>query len=209
MSSPLRHAVFIEPEAEIREQVLAWKARVATRWPSASYLDHPPHSTVWVGDVVDPAGAEGALTEVASSVAAVSLAIRSPHVFYDDVLIGGGQTCAFAAALTDDLARLQRAVSDALRAHRMPAGDDQLPPPLRREPFLRSWREYGFPFVGPHWIPHFTIASLPARPDDPFIGDFLATLAAWEMSLSRLSWWRIAGERHERLATVRLAPPVS
>ena len=185
-----RHAVFIEPQGDLREMVVAWKARVAGRWPSAAYLSHPPHSTVWVGDVVGGGGIEHALVVAASRVPAFTLAIRSPHVFFDDALAGGGQTCAFAAVLTDDLLGLQQAVVEAVRAHRTPGSAD-------------------FPFAGAHWIPHFTVASLPVGREDPVIEQFLGTRVSCEMPVRQLSWWRVLGERHERLASLPLAPPVS
>lgn len=209
MNSLGRHAVLIEPDGSLREAVRAWKARVAARWPSAVYLADPPHSTLWVGEVRDLEDAEREVRDTAARILEFSITIRGPHVFYDDALAGGGQTCAFAAVLTGELARLQSSVADGLRRHRSPASDDQLPAPMRREPFLGSWREYGFPFVGSHWIPHFTIASLPVRRDDPFIAEWFGATASWQVPVRHLSWWRVVGGRHERLASLRLAPAVS
>jgi hypothetical protein len=203
-----RHAVVIEPEGEIREAVLAWKARIAGEWPSAVYLHHPPHCTLWVGDLRSDAGVEPVL-EAVSRIPEFRLTVRSPHVFFDDALAGGGQTCAFAVTLTDDLIRLQHVVSEAVRQDRRPVSDDELPAPLRREPFLRSWCDYGFPFVGSHWIPHFTAAALPVPRDHRLVAEFLASTASWQMTVSRVSWWRVVGDRHERVATRRLALPGS
>lgn len=200
-----RHAVLIEPDGQLRERLLAWKSRVAAQWPSAAYVAHPPHGTIWAGALDDLGGGEQAVRETASDVREFCIDIQGPYVFYNDALAGGAHTCAFAARLTDDLARLQYAICDALRASRVRVSDGQLPLPLRRAPFLRSWREYGFPFVGPHWIPHFTVASVPVRQDDPFIAEFLASPAPRQVAVRELSWWRITSERHERLASVRLS----
>lgn len=208
VTGAFRRAIVIEPEGEIREAVLAWKARIAGEWPAAVYLHHPPHCTLWVGDLRSDDVAEPVL-DAASRLPEFRLTVRSPHVFFDDALAGGGQTCAFAAALTDDLARLQQAVSEALRQDRRPVSGDELPAPLRREPFLRSWREYGFPFVGPHWIPHFTVAALPVPRHHPLVAEFLASTGSWPMTVSRLTWWRVAGDRHERVTSRRLALPGS
>ncbi len=183
MNDLTRHAVLIEPDGALRELVLAWKSRAAARCPSSAYLGHPP----------------AALQELCTTR-------HVPHVFYNDAFAAGGHTCAFAAGLTDDLARLQFAVCDAIRPHAIRKADSQLPVALRRDPFLRSWRQYGFPFVGSHWIPHLTIASVPTRPDDPFIAEFLASAAGPPQAVRAVSWWRITGERHERLASMRLAP---
>jgi hypothetical protein len=198
--------LLIEPDGALRELVLAWKSRTAARCPSSAYVGHPPHITVWAGDVADAARTEEALRAIAAALQEFCTARHVPHVFYDDGLAGWGHTCAFASGLTDDLARLQFAVCDAIRPDAIRKADAQLPVALRREPFLRSWRQYGFPFVGSHWIPHVTIASLPTRPDDPFIADFLASPAAPPQAVRAVSWWRITGDRHERLASMRLAP---
>jgi hypothetical protein len=204
VTGAFRHAVVIEPEGEIREAVLAWKARIAAEWPAAVYLHHPPHCTLWVGDLRSDAVVEPVLDAV-SRLPEFSLAVRSAHAFFDDALAGGGQTCAFAVTLTDDLVRLQHDVAEAVRQDRRPASGDELPAPLRREPFLRSWCDYGFPFVGSHWIPHFTAAALPVPRDHRLVAEFLASTASWQMTVSRVSWWRVAGDRHERAATRRLA----
>lgn len=209
MTADSRMAVFIEPHGELHDLVVAWKSRIARRWPAAAYVDHPPHATVWVGDVRSCDEAEHSVTEAVSRVVDFSIAIRGPHVFYDDAPAGGGQTCAFAAKSTDLLAHLQRAVAGALREHRTLVSDDRLSASLRQEPFLQSWREFGFPFVGPHWIPHFTIASLPVRRDDPVLTEFLSTMPSCEMALGQLGWWRITAGRHERLATLPLARRMS
>lgn len=205
VTGAFRHAVVIEPEGEIREAVLAWKARVAGGWPSAVYLHHPPHCTLWVGnlrgdDVVEP------VLEAASRIPEFRLTVRSPHVFFDDALAGGGQTCAFAATLSDDLARLQQAVCGAVQPDRRPVSGDELPAPLRCDPFLRSWNDYGFPFVGSHWIPHFTVAALPVPRDDRLVDEFLASAVSWHMTVRRVSWWRVVGDQHECVTSRRLAP---
>jgi hypothetical protein len=206
VTGAFRYAAVIEPDGEIREAVLAWKARVAALWPSAVYVHHPPHCTLWVGDLCRDDVVENAL-EAVSRLPEFRVAARAPHVFFDDALAGGGQTCAFAVAPTDELARLQWAVSEAVRQDRRPVSDDELPAPLRREPFLHSWRDYGFPFVGAHWIPHFTVAALPVSRDHPLVAEFLASTASRPMTVTRVTWWRVIGDRHECVTSRRLALP--
>ena len=204
MIEPCRHAIFIEPEDSLRDAARDWKARVAARWPAARYVTHPPHSTVWVGDMADPAAAADALRAVAPTLTKFRTSPPRPHVFYDDALTGGGQTCVFAVSLSDDLARLQRAVCEAIRPHVNCAADARLPVALRREPFMRSWQRYGYPFVGPHWIPHVTIASVPAAADDRFLVEFCGVTPGPRQLVQAVGWWRVTGDRHERLASMWL-----
>ena len=78
---------------------------------------------------------------------------------------------------------------------------------MRSEPFLGSWRDYGFPFVGSHWIPHFTVAALPVPRDHHLLAEFLESTGCQQMTVRRVTWWRVVGDRHEQLASQRLAPP--
>ena len=204
-----RMAVFIEPAGDLLDMVVAWKARIARRWPAAAYVDHPPHATLWVGELRNGRDGPHAVADAVSQITEFPIAIRGPHVFCDDAPAGGGQTCAFAASLTEPLTHLQHAVAEALRRHRAPVSDDRLCESLRQPPFLQSWREYGFPFVGAHWTPHFTVASLRVRRDDPVLSEFLSTTARGEMPVRQLSWWHIAAGHHVRLATMQLASRVT
>lgn len=202
---PVRHALFFEPDGAVRSAVAAWKVRVAERWPRAKYLAHPAHGTLWVGDAPDSRLLRGLLGSVAASIDAFAISIRGAHVFYDDALAGGGQTCVFAVDLTEPLVDLQQRLCECLAAHRQPVGDEDLPLVLRRPPYFQSWRRYGFPFVGAHWIPHLSIAAVPVGRDDPFVNEFRREASAGEMRLSGVSWWRVAGDHHERLAWFPLA----
>jgi hypothetical protein len=81
-----------------------------------------------------------------------------------------------------------------------------VPHPLAdREPFGTSWRRYGFPFVGSHWIPHFTVASLLTAPDDPAVAEVMSVGATHHFTVDSVSVWRVRGDEHERLAVLGLA----
>ena len=127
-------------------------------------------------------------------------------MFYSDLMAAGGQTLAFKAALTEHLAQLQLGLTESLVEHVYSVADEGLPAFLRHGAFVQSWRRYGFPFVGAHWVPHFTVASLPSAPDDPEIAEFLRSPAPRSMNVERVSWWRVMGNRSERLAWIPLAP---
>lgn len=199
-----RHAVFVEPEGAVRAAVVDWKARIARQFPGSAYVHHPPHGTLWVGRVSHAHDALTALRRAVAAVPTVAGFACRPHVFYDDVMAGGGHTCAFVAPLTPELAAVQHAVSEALVPYcAVPALVD-VPAPIRQEPFLSSLRRYGFPFVGGHWIPHFTVASLPIPRDAALIRQFLEEGQQPGDSIRAVSWWRIIGDDHEQLERLSL-----
>jgi hypothetical protein len=200
----VRYALFIEPAGRARELVEAWKTRLAARWPDAHYVAHPPHATIWTGAVRDEQAAYVALTGCASALGSFNLSIGGPHVFYDDPSTGRGQTLAFAAVPSAELSRMQYVLCEALAPHVDPDPDEALPPAFRSEPFAGSSRRYGFPFVGDHWIPHLTAASVPVDRSDPIVAEFLQVDPRSTMTVDRVSWWRIAGPAHDRLASIPL-----
>jgi hypothetical protein len=170
----------------------------------AHYLAHPPHATIWTGAVRNETLARDAVTERAKSLDSLDLPIIGPHVFHDDPSTGCGQTLAFAAGMSAELTRMQHILCEALAPHIDPGPEEALPAAFRREPFLGSFRRYGFPFVGAHWIPHFTAASIPVDRADPIVAEFLQVNGRSMMTVDRVSWWRVSGPAHDRLAWIPL-----
>jgi len=204
MDNEIRHAVFIEPEDGILDAVLEWKSRIAVRWPEAAYLKHPAHGTIWCGKVKSGSSPPRDLAERIAALKRFRLPVIGPYVFFNDGL-AGGQTLAYRLALTDSLSALQQTVCGSILHHTRCQETKCLPDALRQEPFETSWTDYGFPFVGAHWIPHFTVASLPVAQDDPIVTEFMSDVCLLEMQIHHVSWWQISGEAHDRLARFPLA----
>jgi hypothetical protein len=191
-----RYAAVIEPGGALRDMVAAMKRRMADAWPASRLVSHPPHGTLWYGRSQAAAGAH-----VAAAVRRArpfAIRVRGPRVFHDDALAGGGQTCVLEVERAEALDSLQRLVAEAVAADREPDSDEALAPALRVAPYLESWRRYGFPFVGSHWIPHFTIGSLPCAAGDRAVAAFLDERPAISIDrVTEVAWWRVDGDLHE------------
>jgi hypothetical protein len=206
MPNSVRHAVFLEPTGALHDAVLARKELTARTWPGATFVNHPPHCTLWVGTLRDAEAAQHAVQNAVARMTDWPSVDQLPaHVFFDDQLAGGGQTCVLALPVTAALIALQGIVADALAPHISQPADEELPAGLRHSPYRESWRRYGFPFVGAHWLPHFTIASLPVERTDDSITQFLNEPPLHVHSTCDLSFWKVDGERHERCAWLRSA----
>ena len=62
-----------------------------------------------------------------------------------------------------------------------------------------SFKSYGFPYVGSHWIPHFTIASLKTEKSHPMITEFMKWQPSYTMIELNPSCWHIEGDKHIKL----------
>lgn len=195
--------IFIEPTGSLADAIRMLKAEVERQLPGQKFCSHPPHSTLIYGKYREP--------KLWRDQLAVALAAQSPFriqtaefgFFYDDALAGGGHTVVFKAQPVPEIFALQKTCGDVLkhwRGETEPARGGL----LEREPFRSSFAEYGFPFVGPHWIPHFTVASLKVAKDAPLLRAISSGSAQYTFELDRVSVWEIDGDSHTKLFEVPL-----
>jgi hypothetical protein len=198
----MQQAIFIEPDGELRQFLIDWKQVVTDAKGNQPYVSHPPHATLLVSRITRQSAWRAAIEQTLHAMPPLELRILRPFAFFDDPGTGGGQTLALEVDTTAPLMTLQKAVADAS----LPFVDRPgLPPPTgfqEKEPFRSSFMKWGYPFVGPHWRPHFSVASLLTTREDPLIARFLAGPAAFRIRVSALSLWDIDQDTHARLGTV-------
>ena len=191
--------IFIEPTGSLAGAIRLLKAKVEHLLPGQKFCSHPPHSTLIYGEYQEPIFWRSRLASALTGVSPFSIQTAEFGCFYDDVPAGGGHTVVIKAQPTPNIFALQKACADVLKHWRSttetPAGGGL----LEHEPFRSSQIEYGFPFVGPHWIPHFTIASLKGTKDSPLLRAITVGEARHEFHLERVSVWEIEGDSHKKL----------
>ena len=197
-----KHALFIEPCAALRDLLLAAKARVAAWRPAQVYCDHPPHCTLLAGAYHPPGAWLPELRRRLAACPPVDLRVAGWLVFPDDVAAGGGHTVTLAVTPAPELFRLQMAVAEVLGPHQVPG-----PNPWTSEPMATSQRRFGFPFVGAHWRPHFTVASLATARNDPFLPALTAPVPDFAWTLREVGLWRITDDGHTMMERIPLAHP--
>jgi hypothetical protein len=170
--------------------------------PAQPYCSHPPHSTLIFGDYGLIDAWKAALADRLKTFPAVEWSTDAWHVFPDDAMAGGGQTVALRGTNTPAIFALQRAVAEILGPfHRAQIEEHALG---AREPFASSLRQFGFPFVGAHWLPHFTIGSPRVGPGSPIVAELQSGSPAHSFSVKAIGLWEVRGEHHARIETLPL-----
>lgn len=158
----------LEPDDAFAAEVLGFKERVRRLVGEQLYLGHPPHLTLAMSVFRVEADVAGPIRDLCRGLAAPAVTIRGWHVFAADQLTGGHTlVCDVAPDAREPLARVQREAIGAAAPLRDPVAT--------RACYDESWErlsageranveQFGFPFVGPIWHPHVTVASI--RPDD-------------------------------------------
>lgn len=196
-------AIFIEPQGTLLEVLLERKAWLEQTMPGQAFCGHPPHCTVLFGAYGSPIAWLESLRQQIGALPVFELETNDWQQFPRDALAWGGCTVTYRVRLTSALSRVQQTVAGCLAP--FPVNSPVSHPLAGTEPFASSLRKFGSPFVGPHWIPHFTIGSPLVAPEAAIVTQLMSGSARHRFFVRKLSVWRVEGDRHERLNELALA----
>ena len=192
-------AIFILPKSDLKAELVRWKRRVNNELPDQPYTTHPPHMTMLNLEVSNEHDGVAAVSNLSDSINPFQIIVNGTNVFWDDASTGG-HTLFFGIEKNDTLFNLQKSLAEALLPLKI---NVPLPNNLTSsKQFLESYDKYGFPFIGDHWIPHFSVSSLQTEKTHPIIGDFLSISKQYNFTANQISVWRVDGDEHTLLETI-------
>lgn len=156
----------LEPDARLSERICKYKRRVHALVGPQTFLDHPPHLTLYLAAFANGASVADAVALVVRELSAVRTSIVGWHTFWADQLTGRHTlVCQLDDETVNKLREVQHSVISALAplrhlkvtANRYANRLASLSP-IEQASIASS----GFPFTGEHWHPHLTIASINA-----------------------------------------------
>jgi len=186
-------AVFLEPQEELSTVIQDWKNKIDFNLPGQPYCSHLPHCTLIHADVTDKQVATLKIKKVLNESVAFSVEVDQVGIFWEDIATGG-HTLYLRIKPMQEIFNLQLKIAEILRPL---VPSTQIPDYISNDSALReSYKSYGFPFVGSHWIPHFTIASLMTDRAHPIITEFMKWQPCYKMIRLDASCWHIDGDQH-------------
>ena len=149
----VKYGVFWIPNKELNQYVESWKHKIRKIEPDAIYLNHPVHSTIFLFYAFEQDQSDIIST---INIGKIFFLLNGWNIFEND-LITKGDTISLKFKPSKKVLEFQLNIANSLlRFVRKPilyqntwTGDYQ-----------ESYNRYGFPFVGSHWVPHLTIASV-------------------------------------------------
>ena len=194
-------AVFILPKEPFTSELLFWKNKIKRNFPKEPYANHPPHLTLINLDSIDEGEAIKKLSSFSKKLGSIKIEVNSRNVFLNDAFTGG-DTIYFGLKQSNSLMKLQILIADALAPIKKSIN---LNYSFKNDSLLfRSNKKYGFPYVGDHWIPHFTVASLTDNKRKKILKNFLSFPASFDFKINRFSIWRINQDVHTKLKTIKI-----
>ena len=186
----VKYGYFWVPGNEFQELVLSWKKKAELVEPDATYLYHPVHATLFLFY-----GEKQKEIEYTSLIKKDAPIFKSAEwlVFENDA-VTGGDTLTIGLEKTLDWELLQLNFAETIKPFIIKPIEY---PNEWSGPFKIAHQNYGFPFVGKHWLPHVSIASFKNK---SFIQEAVDTpIKINEINCGELALFRIEGETHTRI----------
>lgn len=194
-----KFGIFFEPEEKLARFVKDCKKRVDQVLPNQAYCSHPPHSTILCTWLKEIEKVKLVLEELLSEEVPIPFSIKESMCFYDDALTGGHTVAMKIDDISGRMADLQVRITEVIyefidfNAAPKPSGF------LLSDPFRSSYEKFASPFVGSHWIPHMSIASLGVDKDDPLLLSLLKSEFKHVGFFNEVSLVEIKGDFHSCL----------
>lgn len=152
-----KYGIFLIPPAGVCQKIVEIKNEVASLDRDATYLTHPVHTSVFLFNTslhLDAIVIH--LGELLSDLVKFEVEISGWYVFYNDILTHK-HTLTMGLVRNQIISNLQTSI--AKKITQLPTEPIHYDSEWKGE-YLTSFKLWGYPFVGSHWIPHITIASV-------------------------------------------------
>lgn len=195
-----KYAILWLPSQPVIDYIQQWKDRVGEVEPDATYLNHPVHSTFFV--FMADEYFEDKLIEIlgtcCKSISGFKIEFDSWSIFNSDS-VTGGDTIILAIKPNETLYKCQEMIASNLIQYIK----QQLNYPNKWEGvYKESFERFGFPFVGKHWLPHISIASVSGKGRDLVAEISRSEITSKIEFIDSLSLFKIDEDNHKLLKTI-------
>ena len=193
--------IFLEPNKKIRKVIIKWKKNLKKKNIKGKFINHPPHSTIFFANIRNKKKLFLILEKIIADFKQFKITINKTSVFKND-LFTGGDTIYLNIKKNKKLFLLQKKIANNLR----PLVNKKSKNIKFKNNLLgSSQKKYGFPFVGNHWIPHFTIGSVKNFIEMNDYKTFRKLKINLKYEIYKISIWEIIGNKHIKLKEIKLA----
>lgn len=194
------YAIVIELEGKIAHFVINQKKQIEKQFPHQPYCSSKPHITLYYG-ALNPLFIPNLKTFIESKTKPFYAKTNNMIVFENDITTGG-HTLAIKIVPTQQLYCLQEYIANTLIPFIQKDTHNTKYPLI--DPYKTSYTQYGFPFIGKHWIPHITIASLTNPIAKKKVSALRKTKINTTFSINLFSIWEVNNHIESPILSIRI-----
>ena len=195
--------IFIEPRKELKNYIKKWKRNIQQSFKNSKLTSHPPHSTVYYSNIFFNKDSLKELDKISKKIKPFKIIANKNDIFLNDKL-AGGDTIYIAIKKNKKLYKLQEQIAEKLKPFLNKKKLIKKNVILKDKLLLKSFKKYGYPFVGGHWMPHFTISSVKNGNNSDIFKNFIKEKIKFENRVEYISVWKISGNQHNLIKRFKL-----
>ena len=185
--------IFIEPNNQLKKYIVKWKNKINKKFTRTKLTSHPPHSTIYYANLTTNKDIFEVLNKISKKTNSFKISVNRTLIFYDDKLTGGDTMCLLINK-NKKLFQLQKKIAENLKLFIKKNTD--INSKLTGKHLIASQRKYGYPFVGNHWLPHFTIGSIKSKRNSNEFKKFVEEKIKYMNNVSHISVWKVSKKNH-------------
>jgi 2'-5' RNA ligase len=187
-------AVFIEPDYRLKKFIKVLKKKIYTNYNNSFFLNHPPHSTIFYSDLKNNKLALSNILKIFKRKMNIKI-ICKVYSSFTDTPIKGQSTLFIKIKKNKELSKLQLDLANNLSNYVKKDYLIKNKNKFKQKYLKSSFLKYGFPYVGRHWIPHFTIGSIRNK-DQGLKKNFLKNNKIFIFKVKHITFWNVHDDRH-------------
>jgi 2'-5' RNA ligase len=187
-------AVFIEPDYRLKKFIKVLKKKIYTNYNNSFFLNHPPHSTIFYSDLKNNKLALSNILKIFKRKLNIKI-ICKVYSLFTDTPIKGQSTLFIKIKKNKELSKLQLDLANNLSNYVKKEYLIKNKNKFKQKYLKSSFLKYGFPYVGRHWIPHFTIGSIRNK-DQGLKKNFLKNNKIFIFKVKHITFWNVHDDRH-------------
>jgi 2'-5' RNA ligase len=193
--------IFLEPEGKLKNFISKWKLKIKKKNLKTEYINHPPHSTIYVSNFINEKKVIENVRNITNKFNSFKIQINKTDLFLNDSLTNK-DTIFLNIKKNKKIYKLQRNLANNLKS--LVKKDKSKASKFFDKKMKNSMIKYGFPFVGAHWKPHFTIGSIKNFQTHFDYQSFKKSKIYFEQEVKTISLWKIKKNSHKKIKVFKL-----
>ena len=192
--------VFIEPKGKCNDFIKRWKKLFKSEFELNNYASHPPHLSIYVGNLKLNKSLILELQKLSKKFNEMEIVINKLDIFQNDIFTNK-DTIFLKVKKNNKLLKYQLCVAKIVKNYIL---SSKKKIKFSNKNLDESYQNFGFPFVGKHWIPHFTLASVKSFDNSNLYKKIIKEKILFKFKINKISLWKINKEKHKKILDIKL-----
>tara|TARA_B100000965_G_C19466722_1_gene702211 strand:- start:221 stop:820 length:600 start_codon:yes stop_codon:yes gene_type:complete len=197
----MKIGIFLLPPASLKNKILRKKEQIKTKFGNQTYLSHLPHLTVYLFETSNKNIDSLKKIKIFNFKKNIKFTLNNLSLFENDIKTNK-TTIFYKINKHRNHNYFQKGIIDLFHQY-LSLPQEKIN--YKNKKMIKSYYNYGYPFIGINWKPHFTIASISKKTiEDEYFKNLLKTKIKFEFIPKKIAVYKILGNKHILLNFIKI-----